>query len=169
MEELINRERGVLKKLIIFYVSIFAVNFLHGFIKGFIRGYYKNDGYELEDFSLFSLCVNFGYSILLLIFLLGILFCVFMIFKNAEYFKCEVLRNDFGDDILFIDRIYKVQKLYIILHICFIFVKSYLASLGWDLKYVNYIFPDLGYIFLILLQVWKLKRMKVLCKCVSQV
>ncbi len=76
MKELIDREKWVLKRFAIFYILIFFINFVYGFIQGAIKGYYKNVGYELDNFPLLALFVHWGYTILLSIFLIGIIFCL---------------------------------------------------------------------------------------------
>ena len=165
MKKLIDREKRVLKGLAILYILIFFVNFVYGFIRGVIIGYYKNDGYELDDFPVLALSVHWGYTILLSIFLIGIIFCFFKIFKNSEYFLSKILGDGLlNKDIRSVSMIYKIQKIYIVLHVSLIVIKVFVMSLGKELGIFNYIFPDIGYFFLILLQILKLGKLKNILK-----
>lgn len=164
-ERLIDREKWVLKGLVILYILIFFVNFVYGFIKGVIIGYYKNDGYELDDFPVLALFVHWGYTILLSIFLIGIIFCFFKIFKNSEYFLSKILGDGLlNKDIRSVSMIYRIQKIYIFFHVSLVIVKVFVMSLGRELGIFNYLFPDIGYFFLILLQILKLGKLKNILK-----
>lgn len=164
-ERLIDREKWVLKGLVILYILIFFVNFVYGFIKGVIIGYYKNDGYELDDFPVLALFVHWGYTILLSIFLIGIIFCFFKIFKNSEYFLSKILGDGLlNKNIRSVSMIYRIQKIYIFFHVSLVIVKVFVMSLGRELGIFNYLFPDIGYFFLILLQILKLGKLKNILK-----
>lgn len=165
MKELIDREKWVLKGLVILYILIFFVNFVYGFIQGVIIGYYKNDGYELGDFPVLALFVHWGYTILLSIFLIGIIFCFFKIFKNSEYFLSKILGDGLlNKDIRFVSMIYRIQKIYIVFHVGLVIVKVFVTSLGRELGIFISLFPDIGYFFLILLQILKLGKLKSILK-----